>query len=112
VFGVNLLTIDNDVISHDRLLAQCAKLVLCLANLDTDGLALQAKWITLIFLVLDAKQACTTFSASKVFRVISAVLETDALVNDGLFATVATLTKEIIVAVLAIHITFLFHELL
>jgi len=112
VLWVNLLAVDDDVISHDGLLAESAKLVLCLTDLDTNDLALHAEWITLIFLVFDAKKAGTALGASKVLGVVSAVHETDALVDDGLLATVAALTEEIIVAVLAVHITLLLHELL
>jgi len=111
VLWVNLLAVDDDVLSHDGLLAECANLVLGLTDLDTDGLALQAERITLIFLVFDAQQACTTLSASKVLGVIGTVLETNALVNNRLLATIAPLTKQIIEAILAVHIALLFHEL-
>jgi len=112
VLWVNLLAVDNDVLSHDRLLAKGANLVLSLTDLDTDGLALQAQRITFIFLVLDTQQACTTLGAGKVFWVISTVLETDALVDDRLLATIAPLTKHVIVTILAVHLTLFFHEFL
>jgi len=57
VLWVNLLAVEDDVLSHDGLLANCAKLVLCLTNLVTNSLALHAERISLIFLVFDTQQA-------------------------------------------------------
>jgi len=111
VLWVNLLAVEDDIFSHDGLFAECAKLVLRLTDLIADCLALQAERIALVFLILDTKKASTTLGASKMFWVINSVLETDALVNDGLLATIATLAKQVIEAILAINISLLFHEL-
>jgi len=110
VLWMDLLSIDDDVFSHDRLLALGANLVLCVTDLDTDCLALEAERITLILFVLDAQKALSTLCTSKVVGMVDAVTETNTLTNDRLLACKATLTEQFVEALFTVVLAAFFHE--
>jgi len=110
VLRMDFLSIDNDVFSHNGLLALGANLVLCVTDLDTNGLAFETERISFIFFVLDTQKALSTLSTGKVVGMIDTVTETNALANHRLFAGKAAFSKELVEALFTVVLTVLLHE--